>query len=442
MRIGDFTRPERDDANVPADVERELEALDAALRGEEVPAGMEGLEALVSDLREERAEPEPRFEAELDAWAAAGFPRGERPGARAAGGGSGDKPGGFFKRFGPNGPRGWSPIAATAATLVVIGVSLVQIGDFGGGDADQPTVATQADDAGGSAAAPSAQETAEDTAGDLEGALEEAIPDEGGSTDEQSFERDARAVRSFGASALSNDQNRPGISRGRDKRQVERDAELTLAAPADEVPDVTSQVIDVVESANGIVLNSRVTGTDEAARASLELKVPVSALDDTLAELSDLADVKSRSEEAVDITTEFVSAKDRLVGLRAERDSLAARIRAATTDAEVDALQAQLAAINRQIVDAQNELAEVSNRAQLADVSVVITSDGAQAGDDEDEGWSFGDALGDAGRVLEVGAGVALISAAVLLPLAIIGAIAYITVAAMNRRARERALDE
>ncbi len=73
---------------------------------------------------------------------------------------------------------------------------------------------------------------------------------------------------------------------------------------------------------------------------------------------------------------------------------------------------------------------------------MVITSDGARSGDDDDDGWSFGDALDDAGRVLEVGAGVALISAAVLLPLAIIAAIAYVVVAAANRRARERALDE
>jgi hypothetical protein len=71
-------------------------------------------------------------------------------------------------------------------------------------------------------------------------------------------------------------------------------------------------------------------------------------------------------------------------------------------------------------------------------MTIVITSEGAAADDD----WSFGDALEDAGKVLEVGAGIALISAAVLLPLAIIAALAYYVVAAANRRSRERALDE
>ena len=79
MRLGDM---KSNDKPVPAEVEAELDALDAALRGDEVPAGMEGLEALVSDLRAEKPEPEPRFQAELDDWAAAGFPRGERPGAK------------------------------------------------------------------------------------------------------------------------------------------------------------------------------------------------------------------------------------------------------------------------------------------------------------------------------------------------------------------------
>ncbi len=198
----------------------------------------------------------------------------------------------------------------------------------------------------------------------------------------------------------------------------------------------------MVEGANGVVLNSRVTGTDEAARATLEVRVPSSTLDDTLAALSELANVKSRTEQSQDITRTYVTAKDRLVGLRAERDSLAARIRAATTDAEVAALQAQLAGVNRQIADAKSELADVESRAQLATVTIVITSEGAGTSGDDDDGWSFGDALDDAGKVLEVGAGVALISAAVLLPLAIIAAIAYFVVSAANRRSRERALDE
>ncbi len=444
MRLDDLRRNMRDETDIPAEVERELEVLDAALRGEEVPPGMEGIEALVSDLRAERQEPEPRFEEKLDAWAAAGFPRGKGPRTRAAGGGAGQNKGGFFSQLSPNGPRGWSPVAATAAVVVVVGVSLTQIGDFGGDDptttgTTQEVSGEAADvetDAAGGGAAPSAPEAAG-------GATDLLEDDESSGLSLESAQRDQeRSIDADASGYLAAKDGRVGNSRGQEKRRVDREAQLTLAAPADEVADVNDQVIDVVEGANGVVLNSRVTGTDEAARATLEVEVPTASLDDTLASLSELANVKSRTEQSVDITRSYVTAKDRLVGLRAARDNLAMRIREATTDTEVAALQAQLAGVNRQIADAKNELANVENRAQFSTVTIVITSEGAGTSEDEDDGWSFGDALDDAGKVLEVGAGVALISAAVLLPLAIIAAIAYFVVSAANRRSRERALDE
>jgi hypothetical protein len=455
----------RDETDIPAEVERELEILDAALRGEEVPEGMEGIEALVSDLRAERPEPEPRFEADLDAWAAAGFPRGERPDARAAGGGSGQSTGGFLSRFRPDGPRGWAPIAATAAVVVVVGVSLSQVGDFssddtGGISSESAGEAADVDDGGGASAEPQSApgalegtEASKDAETGLADVLENVGDDESvsgyseSSLNPQRLERDQNALfqrgsTNFGlAGGVDADARSGGANRKQEKRRVERDAQLTLAAPADEVADVNDQVIDVVEGANGVVLNSRVTGTDESARATLEVRVPSSTLDDTLAALSELANVKSRTEQAQDITRVYVSAKDRLVGLRAERDNLVTRIREADTDAEVAALQASLARVNEAIADAKSELNAVTTRAQLATVTIVITSEGAGTSDDDD-GWSFGDALDDAGKVLEVGAGVALISAAVLLPLAIIAAIAYFVVSAANRRSRERALDD
>jgi hypothetical protein len=447
MRLDDLMNKRGDQADIPAEVERELEILDAALRGEEIPAGMEGIEALVSDLRVEKPEPEPRFQAELDDWAAAGFPRGKRPGVRTAGGGSGAN-GGLFGRFSSGGSRGWAPVAATVAAVVVVGVSLTQIGDFGGDEA--LTGGDVAQDAGGEAAdvaeptAPSAEEAANDLQRDLGRVTDDAGAggDVAGSpaynSQEFSLDSDQRLVEPGVGSLSSKDAS---ANRGQEKRRVERDAQLTLAAPADEVADVNDQVIDVVEGANGVVLNSRVTGTDDFARATLEVKVPSSTLDDTLASLSELANVKSRTEQSQDITRVYVSAKDRLVGLRAERDNLATRIREADTDAEVQALQAQLAAVNRQIADAKSDLNQVTTRAQLATVTITISSEGAGTSENDD-GWSFGDALNDAGKVLEVGAGVALISAAVLLPLSIIAAIAYFVISAANRRSREKALGE
>jgi hypothetical protein len=60
---------------------------------------------------------------------------------------------------------------------------------------------------------------------------------------------------------------------------------------------------------------------------------------------------------------------------------------------------------------------------------------GAGGGD-----WTIGDALHDAGRVLAVAAGVALIALALTLPLALLGGLAWTTRRIYLRRAREGAL--
>jgi hypothetical protein len=56
-------------------------------------------------------------------------------------------------------------------------------------------------------------------------------------------------------------------------------------------------------------------------------------------------------------------------------------------------------------------------------------------------GFTLGRATHDAGRVLEVAAGVALIALAALLPAGLLVALALWIAAALRRRARERALD-
>jgi hypothetical protein len=72
-------------------------------------------------------------------------------------------------------------------------------------------------------------------------------------------------------------------------------------------------------------------------------------------------------------------------------------------------------------------------------VSVDVVA--RRGSDDEGGAWTPGDAFDDALRVLEVAVGVALIAAAVLLPLALIWLLAWLARRGVSRRRRERALD-
>jgi hypothetical protein len=433
MRLSDM-RPGRDDAPLPPEVEAELEALDAALRGEDVPPGMEGLNALVGDLRDERAEPDPEFGASLDRWAAAGFPRGRRPGLseRATRSDAGGRARLFAQSLTM---RKLAYAGGAAATLVALVLGVSQIDFQSTGDQDDSA------DSGASIEAV----TQEDAGGGTdESAASGPFTDKAAPQTAPALDAGRAAARGFGRDGAGDVLAAPriaensGPARGQDVRKVERDAQLTLAASPDEVQDVTNDAIDVVESHKGIVESSTSSVTDDRAQATLRLIVPTRRLDATLEQLSDLADVKSMSEGAQDITRPFVDAHDRLAGFRAERRSLLAQIEAADTQEELDQLKLRLQGVNNAIAQAEAEFENVKRRANLSNVTLEITSNGADSSDD----WSFDDALDDAGNVLTVAAGVILISAAVLLPLALIAAIAYFVLSASRRHARERALDE
>ena len=73
-------------------------------------------------------------------------------------------------------------------------------------------------------------------------------------------------------------------------------------------------------------------------------------------------------------------------------------------------------------------------------MSVTVQGTGS-ATKKNDGAWTPRDALHDAGRVLEIAGGVALIALAVLAPLAILAALALLAGRTLRRRRREGALD-
>nr|MDQ3572745.1 hypothetical protein [Actinomycetota bacterium] len=139
MALLDRWRRRREEEPMPDDVRAEVEAVDAALRGDPAPGGMAGLDALVRDLRAERPTPDETYAAKLDAWAAEGFDRAKRPGKtteRPAMHGIRGTPGrsGLGRRLAPAG--------ALAATILVVAVAVSRMG---AGTDDQAATGVVAD---------------------------------------------------------------------------------------------------------------------------------------------------------------------------------------------------------------------------------------------------------------------------------------------------------
>jgi len=336
-------------------------------------------------LRDVRPSPDPEWAARLDARAAAGFP-GPVPPWKA-------------KLQTLRHHLGALTLAtATAGALMLILV--VGVKTVGGGGDDAAT-------SGGSAESAAAPASGQKSAGDSSGAVPLAsVPNAG---------RD-RAVLSSAA--------------------------ITLSTRPDQVESVTDRAIRITDSLGGFVQSSTVNAEGSRASATLTLRIPSDKLDSGLAQLSKLAHVKSRSQQAEDVTDQRSALEAAVRDARADRDGLRARLSKATTDRERSRLRAQLDRATRRVTQRERRVAELARAVSYATVDLSVEgtrkSDAAPVPGDR---WTPGDAIKDAGRVLEVIAGVLLIALAVLLPLAILAVLGVLAGRGVTHRRRERALE-
>ncbi len=360
----------------------ELEAVDAALAGRHVAPEHAELADLALLLRDERPEPSLTWTTHMDRRVASRFPA--KPKRRRV----------WLRKAAP-------ALAIAACLLPVVGLAaLVGDSDFGGGD-----------------------DSAESGAGGDSGAMEEQATDDAGGGSVAAPPAVSRAGGDPGSDSRAN-------------RSVQRSASLTLAAPAREIDRVAARIGDVTSELGGFVAASTVSTN---GGGTFQLRVPSDQLDTAIQRLSRLGRVRDLSRRSVDITSNVVSARERLADARAERKSLLTQLAAADTLNETESLRSRLEIVSREIAAARRALRRVNNQANFADVSVELVA--SRASDDGAGAWTPGDAWGDALRVLEVIAGVALIAAAVLLPVALVWLLAWLALRGVSRRRRERALD-
>jgi hypothetical protein len=384
----------RNGNSIDTDVERELAAIDAALSGKPVEAGLADLANLARAIRAERPRPRPGFNAALDVRVREGF-RAQEPGASPR----------DAKRS-----RRLVPVAAgAAASLLIVVTAVLSSGVLSGGSGGHEVSAGR----GAPAETPSA-----------ESAPTSAAP---------------TAKLRAPAQALTGDQRLKVVPRVRN-RQVEHDAALTLAARSDKVEDTADGVIEVTDRYGGFVLRSNVTGGDRSsAGATLDLRIPADRLQPALRDLSGLAHVRSRTQSSQDITARFVSARSRLRDALTERRALLRQLAHATTANETASIRARLRISNREIAIARSNLRSLRNRIDFSKVGVTIEADDTLSSGGGS--WTPGDALHDALGVLGVAAGVALVTAAVLLPVLAIGLLVLLASRRIVRERRNRALD-
>ncbi len=353
-----------------------------------MPDLMTEFDDIIRALEEERPEIDPGFARELDARAAAGFAK----------------------------PRRRWRVALPYIAVPATGLAAIAIA-VGGLSSDEPTMVDSSGSGGGTALS--------------------AVPE----ADQPTTEQAPPVSADSSAAAVAPKAARAGVLRG---RVQEQSAALTLVAPAKEIADTGDRVLGVADQVGGFVVSSSVRATDgEGGGGDFVLRVPVDRLNDALARLSRLAHVSERTQGSQDITAERNVARERLQEAAAERKALLVQLAEADTTAEIESIKARLRDVSRAIQSYRTSLAKVVRRAQFAQVSVTLTAKPKKnvVGPAEDGKWTPADAIRDAGRVLEVAAGVVVVVGSVLLPLGLLTLLALLAQRFTGKRGRDRVLD-
>jgi hypothetical protein len=128
---------------------------------------------------------------------------------------------------------------------------------------------------------------------------------------------------------------------------------------------------------------------------------------------------------------------DRLDGARAQRRAVLRRLEQAGTDREARALRRELELVSGEVNALRGELRTLEERTDYAQVSVLLEDEADAAGESRS---STGRALDDALGSLVAAFDLAIWTLGVLIPLAVVAALAWLAFATLRRRRREAVL--
>ncbi len=414
-------------------------------------------DTFAAELRALRPTPRPEFTAELDERAAAGFPR--RP---DDGGGKSwwERLRAWFAGLTPR--RALVPGGAFALVAVVIATAVVAISNSGGGSGDVAVTSPQSRSGGGVESSEAGEEASAgiEAAPQAAGTAKSAAPKEVEGAEESGsvvfppgtkFEpppvpsklgAESGPAIAAGGGANAGTAGTAGTSFSPRNRDVERSDSIVLGTMPDKLAEASARVYEAVHQANGIVLHSATHSSRHGGEASFDLLIPSGKLNSTLAAFSGIAEVRSRHDATTDITAPTVSASEELQDSNARIESLIGQLGEAESEAEREAVEGELRGERDHHAQLRASLERLEDRTSMSRVSLrIVSGHGAGVVPSGGSGsWGVGDALHDAGHILAVAGGVAIIGLAVLGPIALVLLAAWLLNRFRLRRLRERAL--
>ena len=430
--------PQLDQDPIDPEIAATLDAIDATLAGEPVDGRYAEVAEIALLLASDRPQVSPAFAESMDQKVERRFaPLGGKK--RLFGAGTPDK-----RRRWSGLWQGAGAIAAGVALIAAIAVVA------GGGNGPSSGASSSASEGVTSAASSSAGSTgpgssAATTAAPAPRRTAAAPSGNGSLNSAHSSPASGSAESATGSAAAGSAASiPPSVQPPTTGRKVVQGAQLNLTTAPNRIDDVAQEIYNVVGQANGIVENSSVTQGGPGGSANFRLSLPSSGLGQTMSQLSSLnyAQVVSRTDSSQDITDQYGAATRALADARALRTSLLKQLANATTTEQIDSLNAQIHDAEASISSDQATLNRLNHQVNYSEVYVTVQAKPVPVPVSHGGGgFTLRRAVHDAGRILTVGAGVALIAIAVLAPIGLLVALLWWVGSTLKRRRREQVLD-
>jgi hypothetical protein len=224
---------------------------------------------------------------------------------------------------------------------------------------------------------------------------------------------------------------------GVDLSRIIRDGTIAVSVPDGTFATKRDQVVAIANANRGFVLSSQ---TESGTTGSLTLRIPAARFDAAMTQIGKLGDVESSSVTGKDVTNQYVDYQAHLQNLIGRRTVLRNLLAQTTTIRESLTVENQLQDVQLQIDQIQGQLRYLDNQVAESTLTVDLHEASAPVGESQTDGSIHNPSLSRAwDRAIQGFFGILatiIVGLGYLLPIAVIGAVAYGVVMLVRRRGR------
>jgi len=215
---------------------------------------------------------------------------------------------------------------------------------------------------------------------------------------------------------------------------VIKDASLSVEVEQGGFKDGVQAITGVAARYGGYLVSSHLEG-DDGRRGSFVLRIPSESFEAALADVRELGSVRGETVTGEDVGQEFVDLEARLRNLEAQEAVLLRLMGSASTISDTIRIQREVSTVQLEIERIRGRLRYLEDRTTYGTLSVELFEPGQAAVAAREQGI-VGRAVEQAGEVLLNMAGGAIVTSAVVGPLAVVALLGWVVFRRLRPRSR------